>query len=115
MPKEIDILGHSCDVVRHGSLLKIASIRLPLSVLISRDSAKLLQTLLVKLLKNVRLRSQIPLGRRQKKTLLLARCRGGQRAWRNKKPVLTLSAVTDEKGHPLGNEDEPGRRLCEYW
>ena len=45
----------------------------------------------------------------------LARCRGGQRAWRNKKPVLSLSAVIDEEGHPLGNEDESGRRLCEYW
>ena len=71
MPTEIDILGHPCDVVKHGSLLKIASIRLPLSVLISRDFAKSLRILLVKLLRNVRLRSQISLGRRQKKTLLL--------------------------------------------
>ena len=39
------------------------------------------------------------------------RCRSGQRAWRNKKPVLSLSAVTDEEGHPLENEDESGRRL----
>ena len=44
-----------------------------------------------------------------------ARWRGGQRSWRNKKPVLSLSAVTDEEGHPLENEDESGRRLCEYW
>ena len=44
-----------------------------------------------------------------------ARCRGGQRAWRNNKPVLSLSAVTDEEGHPLENEDELGRRLFEYW
>ena len=49
------------------------------------------------------------------KDIALARCRNGQRAWRNKKPVLTLSAVTDEEGHPLENEDESGRRLCEYW
>ena len=27
----------------------------------------------------------------------LARCRSGQRAWRNKKPVLSLSAVTNEE------------------
>ena len=33
----------------------------------------------------------------------------------NKKPVLTLSAVTDEEDHSLENEDESGRRLCEYW
>ena len=45
----------------------------------------------------------------------LARCRDGQRPWRNKKPVFSLSAVTDEEGHPLENEDESGRRLCEYW
>ena len=49
------------------------------------------------------------------KDAAIARCRGGQRAWRNKKPVLSLSAVTDEEGHPLENEDESGRRLCGYW
>ena len=31
----------------------------------------------------------------------LARCRSGQCAWRAKKPVLCLNAVTDEDGHPL--------------
>ena len=34
---------------------------------------------------------------------------------RAKKSVLCLNAVTDEDGHPLENEDESGRRLCEYW
>ena len=29
--------------------------------------------------------------------------------------MLCLHAVTDEDGHPLENEDESGRRLCEYW
>ena len=29
--------------------------------------------------------------------------------------MLTLSAVTDEEGHPLENEDDSGRRLGEYW
>ena len=33
----------------------------------------------------------------------------------HKNRVLCLSAVTDEEGHPLENEDESGRRLCEYW
>ena len=28
--------------------------------------------------------------------------------------MLSLSAVTDEEGHPLDNEDDSGRRLCEY-
>ena len=32
-----------------------------------------------------------------------------------KNPVLSLSAVTDEEDHPLENDDESGRRLCEYW
>ena len=36
----------------------------------------------------------------------LARCRGRQRVWRNKKPVFSLSAVTDEEGHPLENEGQ---------
>ena len=112
MPIEIDILGRSCDVVKLGNLLKTASIRLSLSVLISRDSAKSLQVLLVKTLKHVKPKSQPSLGRKQKKTLLWLDAGGGQRAWRNKKPVLS---PTDEEGHPLENEDESGRRLCEYW
>ena len=29
--------------------------------------------------------------------------------------MLCLHAVTDEDGHPLENEDESGRRYCEYW
>ena len=45
----------------------------------------------------------------------LAKCRLGLRAWRAKKPTLCLHAVTDEDGHPLENEDESGRRLCDYW
>ena len=45
----------------------------------------------------------------------LAKCRLGLRAWRTKKPMLCLHAVTDEDGHPLENEDESGRRLCDYW
>ena len=49
------------------------------------------------------------------KDIALARCRCGQRAWRSKKPVLFLSAVTDEEGHPLDKEDDSGRRPCEYW
>ena len=49
------------------------------------------------------------------KDIALARCRNGQRAWRNKKPVLTLSADTDEEDHTLESDDESGRRLCEYW
>ena len=29
--------------------------------------------------------------------------------------MLFVSALTDEEGHPLEDEDESGRRLCEYW
>ena len=49
-----------------------------------------------------------------RKDIALARCRNGQRAWRKKKPVLSLSAVTDEEPS-VENEDESGRKLCEYW
>ena len=49
------------------------------------------------------------------KNSALAKCRLGLRAWRAKKPLLCLHAVTDEDGHPPENEDESGRRLCEYW
>ena len=45
----------------------------------------------------------------------LANCRLGLRAWHAKKPMLCLHAVTEENGHPLENEDESGRRLCEFW
>ena len=31
--------------------------------------------------------------------IALARCRRSQRAWRNKKLVLTLCVLTDEEGH----------------
>ena len=89
--------------------MKTALIQFLLSVLISSDSARFSQALLVKTSKHVKLRSPPSLGRKQKKTLL----------WLdvgvdNYKPVLTLSAVTDEEDHSLENEDESGRRLCEY-
>ena len=81
---------------------KIALIRFPLNVLTSRGSARSLQTLLVKILRNAKLRPRISLGQRQKKTLLWPVAEVEQRAWRNKKPVLSLSAVTGEEGHPHG-------------
>ena len=58
--------------------------------------------------------ANIPWTQREQDTAL-ASCGSGQRAWRNKKPVLSLSDVTDEEGHSLENEDESERRLCEYW
>ena len=45
----------------------------------------------------------------------LAKCRLAFRAWRAKKPMHCLHAVTDQDGHPLEKKDEPGRRSCEYW
>ena len=56
--------------LEHGNLLKSASIHRTLRVLISKDFAKSLRILLVKLLRNVRLRPQDFFGRRVKKTLL---------------------------------------------
>ena len=69
-PTDIDISERSCDVVRHGSLLKIALIRFPLNVLTSRGSARSLRTSVLKILRNAKLRSRISLGHRQKKTIL---------------------------------------------
>ena len=81
----MDIFGHSCDVVRDGSLLKIALIRFLLNVLTSRGSARALRTLLVK---NIAEReaeiTNLPWTQTQKDNAL-ARCRVGQRAWRAKK------------------------------
>ena len=66
----MDILGPSCGVVKHGSPLEIALTRSLLNVLPSRGSARSLRALLVKILRNLTLRSRISLGHRQKKTLL---------------------------------------------
>ena len=41
-----------------------------------------------------------------------AKCRLGLRAWRAKRPMLCLHAVTVEA---LENDDESDRRLCECW
>ena len=43
----------------------------------------------------------ISLGHRRKKDNASAKCRLGLRAWRSKKPMLSLHAVTDVDGHPL--------------
>ena len=45
----------------------------------------------------------------------VAKCRLSLRAWRTKKPMLCLHAITDEDGHPVEDEDESGRRLCTFW
>ena len=56
---------------------------------------------LVKTFRHVKLAevSSVPWTQTEK-DIALIRCRSGQRAWRNKKLVLSLSAVTDEKGTP---------------
>ena len=111
MPIEIDILGHSCDVVKLGNLLKTVLIHFPLSVLISSDSARFLLALFVKILKHVKLRSPASLERKQKKTLLWLDVGMANVLGVTRNPVLTLSAVTDEENNPLEKEDESGRRL----
>ena len=106
VPAEIDILGHACDVVRHGNLLKNVDFR-RLSQIIENLTFENLAEREAEI-------TNLPWTQTEKDTAL-ARCRSGQRAWRNKKPVLCLTAVTDEEGHPLENEHESGRRFCEYW
>ena len=95
-----------------GNPLKTALTHFPSDVLISRHLATCLTR------ENLATRetevSTFPCTQTEK-DIALARCRKSQRAWRNKKPVLTLSAVTDGEDHPLENENESGRRLCECW
>ena len=104
---EIDILRHSFDVVKLGNQLKTVWIHFHLSF----DSQRLSQIFASLTHENLATReaevSTLP-WMQTEKVIALARCGSGQRAWRNKKPVLTLSALTDEEGHPLENEDESG-------
>ena len=115
MPTEIDVLGRSCDVVRHGSLLKLAVIRCSLNVFTSRGSARIIANLTRENLAERRTEiANLPWTHTEKQ------CISQMQNWTTslayqKKTVLCLGAVTDEEGHPLENEDESGRRLCEYW
>ena len=93
MPTEIDILGHSCDVVRHGSLLKIASIRLPFECVHFQILSQIIANLTLETLEECEAEITNLSWTQTEKDTASARCRGGQRAWRNKKPVLSLSAA----------------------
>ena len=102
VPTEIDILGtlmRCCEAWK--PIEKLLRYIVPLSVLISRNFAKII--------------ANIPWDADRKR-----HCCSQMQRWNNVlgvtgKLVLSLSAVTDEEGHPLENEDESGRRLCEYW
>ena len=88
-------LGRSCDAVRHGSLLFD-----PISfecVVFQRLSQIIASENLTEREAEI---SNLPWTQTEKDNAP-ARCRIGQRACRTKKPVLCLSAVTDEDGHPL--------------
>ena len=101
MPIEIGILGHSCDAVKPGNLLKTALKNFPSSVLITSDFARFLPALLARNLETREIEVSTLPWTQTEKDIALARCRNGQRAWRKEKPVLSLSAVTDEEGHLL--------------
>ena len=81
---EIDILGHSCDVVRHGSFLEIASVLLLLSVLNSR-----LSQIIANLTRESLVEREAEIGNlprtQTEKDAALAKPRLGLRAWRVKK------------------------------
>ena len=49
------------------------------------------------------------------KDTALARCRSGPRAWRKKKPVLSLSTLTDEEEHPSENGDDSWKKTLSTW
>ena len=101
--------------MRHGSLLKIASIRFFFEC---DDFRRLSQIIANQNLENLAEReaeiTNLPWTQTEKDILQLD-AEVDNVPDVTKKPVLSLSAVTDEEGHPLKNEDESGRRLCEYW
>ena len=96
--------------------MKIALIGSHLNVLTSRGLVRLLRILPRENLAECEAEiTNLPWTQTERDNAL-ARCRIGQTCLAiQKKPVLCLSAVTDEEGHPLENEDQSGRRLCGYW
>ena len=104
----------SCAVVRHGSQLQIASTRSPFEC---ADFQRLSQIIANLTRENLAEREaemrNLPWTQRKTRHKLDAESDNVPGV--PKKPVLCLSAVTDENGHPLDNEDESGRRLREYW
>ena len=69
----------------------------------------------VQILRNAKLRSRISRWHKRKKTMLESDAEVDNVPGVTKELVLFLSVVTDEECHPSENEDESGRRLCEYW
>ena len=96
----------SCDVVRCGNPLENDSTQSPSNASTSKGLVKLLRASLGKTL-------HLPWTQTEKDNAI-AKCRLGLRAWRAKRLMLCLHAVTDEDGHPLENEDVSGRRLCDF-
>ena len=98
MPVEIDTLGHSCDVVKLGNLLKIAVDTFSFECIHFLRLSQIFASLTCKNLEAREAEVSTLPWTQTEKDIALTRCGKGQRAWRNKKPVLTLSAVTDEEG-----------------
>ena len=110
MPIEIDIVGPSCVAVKFEHVLNAALSLSLSSALTSSDWVTFLLVLLVKTSQHVKLRFPASLARKQR-DVVLTRCRNSQRARRNRKQHMTLSAVTDKEGNLLENENESGRKL----
>ena len=114
MPIEIDILGHSCDVVKLGNLLKTALTHFSFKCIDFRGLSQIFASLTRETLEERDAEiSTLPWTQTEK-----IHCSGQMQRWttwlaQQKTCALLLSAVTDEEDHPLENEDESGRRLCE--
>ena len=112
---EIDTSARWCDVVKRGNLWESALIQPPSSASTSTELARSFRASRVKTSLNEKQIKETSPGQTEGDSAL-AKCRLGLRAWRAKKPMLCFHAVTCDDGrHPLENEDESGRRLCEYW
>ena len=106
--------NRSCDVARRGNLLGNASTQSPLNVPTSAGSADHCCPHSGKPCRTGSRNREPPLDTDRER-----QCYGKVQAWTSsmvrQEPMLCLHAVTDEDGHPLENEEESGRRLCDCW
>ena len=113
-PTETGISARSCGVPRRGNPGS-ASIQPLSNASSSMRFARSFRESLVNFLQSENQRQGISFWHRWKKTMPWRSVDFGLRAWRARKPMLCLSAVSGEDCHPLEFDHESGRRLCDYW
>ena len=96
--------------MKHGSLLNTTLTHFSVECVDFQRLSQIIANLACEILAEREAKITNLLWTQTEKDTAFGRCRGGR-----EKPMSSLSAVTDEEGHPLENEDESGRRLCECW